>query len=120
MLHAAQIAEPLLADRADECDRARRLNVLPVAARGRRQQHRQAATIVADARPAQHRSGTRGLCTSSVFRENRVEVGAEHEVRPCGEPGPFAKHVAGRVDPDVRQPEPLERLSERLRPGAPP
>ena len=53
-LHAAQIAEPFFADVGDEGDRARRLDVGRLHLADDRDQHREAAAIVADAGPSQH------------------------------------------------------------------
>ena len=81
MPHAAEVAEAFFADGADErhgtggLDRRSRQRV------GDRDQDRQPAGVVADARPLQHRAAARDADVGALG-EHGVEVRADDDVRP--------------------------------------
>ena len=112
-LHAAQIAQPFLADIRDERDGAGSFHVAVVQRADHREHDRQAAAIVADARRFEDVALARDLDVGA-FREDGVEVRGEDQVGPRGLAGPDADHVAGRVDAYVAQAEFLEQALQLL------
>ena len=115
VLHAAQVAQALFADVADEGDRARRLHVARLERADDGEDHGQAAAVVADARPANHGALLRGLDVGALG-EHGVEVRGEHEVRARGRARPLAEDVAHLVDAHVLQTQLAELRARRARP----
>ena len=114
LLHAAQIAEPFLADVGDERDRARRLDVGLLHLADDRDHHREAAAVVADARSLEQVALALHLDVGA-FGEHRVEMRREHEMRMRGRARIVAEHVADLVDAHVLQPELREDALQLLR-----
>jgi hypothetical protein len=102
LLHATQIAETLFAHRADESDAARRAD--PGVAQGADdpEHHRQPAAVVGDARTGETWPAARHAHVGAL-RKDRVEMRAEHHVRPRPSPRPLPEHVADGVDAHVAQ-----------------
>ena len=112
-LHAAQIAQALLADIGDEGDGAGGCHAAVIEGADDRQHDRKTAAIVADAGAFQDLA-LAGDFDVGAFREDGVEVGGEYQVRPRGLAGPDADHVAGRVDAYVAQAKFLKQALQFL------
>jgi hypothetical protein len=122
VLGAAQVAEPLLAHRGHELDRAARAHAPPVERRRQRHQRGEPAPVVADpGRGEPHRAVGRAAAPHEQGRgprEHGVEVRAHRHRRLGRVAGPRAPrdHVAGGVEPHVREAERGEALRDP--PGA--
>ena len=107
LLHAAQIAEPFLADVRDERDRAGRLHLRVLHLTHDRHEHREPAAVVADAGSVEDAALALHLHVRPLG-EHRVDVRGDDDVRPRRGAGMMAEHVAGPVDRHVLQPQLLE------------
>ena len=114
VLHAAQIAESLLADVADEGDAAGRLHVrrrsAPAPPRAARRAPRQSSPM-----PGPRMTVPSRVTLTSVPSGNTVSrCAARDEMRAGGAAGTLAEHVAHRVDAHVLQPELAELAGVEL------
>jgi hypothetical protein len=114
IFHAAKIAEPFFADRPHKGDRARRLNVCFHHCACDGQDHRQTAAVIANAWPAKNRSLTLDGDVRP-FREDRVEMRAEHESRLRLRAALVPQHIALFVDPHVDESDIAKHLCVQLR-----
>ena len=112
-LHAAQIAQPFLADIRDERDGAGSFHVAVIQRADYREHDGQSAAIVADARRFEDVALARDFDVGA-FGEDGVEVRGEYQVGVRGLAGPDADHVAGRVDAYVAQTQFLEEALQLL------
>ena len=101
-LHAAQVAEPFFADRADERDRAWRRHAGFVQRPRDGKKIGKPAAIVADAGSAKHIAVPSNFDVGAA-RKHRIEVRADDDVRPGVRARPLADDVAFGVDADVLQ-----------------
>ena len=115
MLHATQVPEAFFAHRADEGHRTGGGDLRGVHRTCHGEHDGKAAAVVPDAGALQHRAVARHAHVGP-FREHRVEVRAQDDVRPRALPGPLAEHVADPVDADVLQADGLERAPVGLGP----
>ena len=114
VLDAAQIAQALFADGADERDRPWCLNVAVDHRACHGEQHREPATIIANPGSAEHRA----LAFDNdvrAFGKHRVEMGAEHQMRTRLRAALLAEHVAFLVNAHVGETNLLEHLRIQLR-----
>ncbi len=82
---------------------------------GGRHEDGEAACVVADAGPLQHRAGARHAHVGALGKHG-VDVRADDDVRPRRPPAPHAQHVAGGVDAHVAEAGGDEALADGLGP----
>ena len=108
MSHASLVADSFFSDIGDERDRARRDDFASIERTDHAQHRRQAAAVVANARPCEGRAVS-GHGEIGPFRENRIEMCGEQQVRSLLLSRPLADHVAERVNANAAQPQFLEQ-----------
>ena len=111
---AAQVAEALFTDGADEQDVGLGLQAAGVEGADVLEQGGEARRIVADARRVEPRALARHLHVRP-FREYGVEVGGGDDERAASRAPPHPEHVALRVDLDVLEAVGLEHVGVDLR-----
>src|SRR5262249_46526976 len=114
-LHAAEVAKAFLSNIRDECDCAGRPDSGLVQPATDRDEHLQAAAVVADSWTLQHLTASRDLDVG-LFGENCVEVCSNHQMRVGSAARSIADDVAGAINADILEPKRNELAPEHVSP----